>query len=638
MAQTLSAALAAPPPNASFPSHPSPPSPLPAFRLRTAAMRALRRCERAAFLSEGVTFSTVAAAASGGVRSLPRYPWPVFNRSSGCFPPPAFASRGELLEYEEALREAAALDDALNFSLGASTPAERAEADAAVEAAMVPCVDFVTRRRRVQRKNGNIAGGSGSGGGAAAEGAKKKETAPPPPTTSTTTQQPCSQQPPPSFSSSPSPSPPTFLTRFSALGVRLTCATVSASWLEGKRRRAEADEIYWGCLGVTSGLLSSSSSSSSHSASAGLQKHVTKRSFRRRGHWWTRLALNAEAAGRPSQALEIVEAALADDAEHSVCFGDRLGLMRRGFRLARPPRRWRAPPPSWAAAAGREPRERVLVASTLDSSISTSTNAKSVFEGNLSVENLALLHYSKPENGGWQGAHAEGGVWGCLFRALFHDVMFPSPLGNSNGNDNNSAFSPASLSMLRVPCQRYPLDFGSPLFYELRQRSIDALLDEISSSSPQEVAAMVSAAWDRGLGAYAAGGTEARWNRSGPGSGEGRSGGGGGGGSSGSSRGGGREELRELCGCLGGRALAAVLELFAKGVAREGGMPDLVLWRRKRSGGSGSGGNDDDDDGDGSEKKKSSSSSEAIFGEAMVVEVKGPRDRLSVRCWSFFFF
>ena len=635
MTAALCAALAAAPSPASAPAAPpslSAPrsSPLPAFRLRTAAMRALRRCERAAFLSEGVTFSTVSAAAAGGMRSLPRYRadrW----RAPGPALPPAFASRAEFLEYETSLAEAAALDDALDRSLSASTPAERAEAAAAVEAAMVPCVDFVTRRRQMMGGDGDGGGGGGfptsppPPGGAGGGGAgTKKENAPPPPTATAAatataastwqTQQNCSSPQPPA--AAPAPSSASFLTRFSALGVRLACATVSAAWLEGRRRRAEADEIHWGCLGVTappSPSPSSGPSSAAAAAAVGQQQSPPQErrcSFRRRGHWWTRLALNAEAAGRPSQALEVVEAALADDADN-VSWGDRLGLMRRGHRLARPPRRWKAPPAAWAAAAGREPRERVLVAATLDSSTtsnsrSASKNAKSVFEGNLTVERLALDFYSKPQNGGWKGAHAEGGVWGCLFRALFHDVMFPpsSPSseteiggGSSGGSsDGCSSSELRALSMLRVPCQRYPLDFGSPLFYELRKDQIDALLERIRASSPADLAGTVSRIWDRGLGPYAAGGTEGRWNTS-----DGR----------GPRGGAGRQELRELCGCLGGRALAAVLELFAKGVAREGGMPDLVLWRLKVQEGS-----------------------VDLFGEAMVVEVKGPRDRLSVR---FFF-
>ena len=53
------------------------------------------------------------------------------------------------------------------------------------------------------------------------------------------------------------------------------------------------------------------------------------------------------------------------------------------------------------------------------------------------MERLALDHYSRPENGGWKGAHAEGGVWGCLFRALFHDVMFPSSSSSSSELDSN---------------------------------------------------------------------------------------------------------------------------------------------------------------------------------------------------------
>lgn len=607
--RALSSALAVPPPPAlsstSTSSIPPSPSPLPAFRLRTAAMRALRRCERAAFLSEGVTFAAVAAAASGGMRSLPRYRADrVLGISrAGPPPPPAFASRADLLEYERALTEAAALDDALNLSLAASTAAERAEADAAVEAAIIPCVDFVTRRR--QRGGGN---GSGSGGGGS------KENAPTTTTAAAATQQLCSSAPSPPPPQPSSSSSVAFLTRFSALWVRLSCATAAASWLEMKRRRTEADEIYWGCLGVTAPPSSSSSSSASRSSNAGGGGGRSSQGiqrFRRRGHWWTRLALNAEAAGRPSQALEIVESALADDPEN-VSWGYRLGLMRRGFRLAKPPRRWRAPPAAWAAAAEREPREQVLVASTLDPS-SAPNNAKSIFEGNLTVEQLALSHYSRPENGGWKGAHAEGGVWGCLFRALFHDVMFsirsPSEnrLGGGGGSSNGG--DPRALSMLRVPCQRYPLDFGSPIFYEVRKGAIDPLLKRIRGADPAAVAGMVSSAWDRGLGPYAAGGTEGRWNAS-PG---------------------GREELRELCGCLGGRALAAVLELFARGLAREGGMPDLVLWRR-RSESEGRGSGDDDE----KEKEEKTSSSHDLFGEAMVVEVKGPRDRLSVR-FSFLF-
>ena len=612
------------------------------------------------------------------MRSLPRYRFDRSPRSSAAADanstttttttiPPAFTSREDFLEYERALAEAARLDDALNASLAASAPAERAEADAAVEAAMVPCVDFVTRRNR--RKIGGEAGSGGGSGGeeagaAAAAVTTKKENAPPAATTATPQQTDCpsSSSCPPPLPPPPLPPPPppaavpSFLARFSALGVRLTCATAAASWLEGKRRRAEADEIYHGCLGVTAPLSSSSSISSPSSPSGTGQQQSSHEQppfffFRRRGHWWTRLALNAEASGRPSQALELVEAALADD-EENVSWGDRLGLMRRGFRLARPPRRWRAPPAAWAEAAGREPRERVLVAATINNNFpattalsflslsSSSSNAKSVFEGNLTVEQLALDFYSRPKNGGWKGAHAEGGVWGCLFRALFHDVMFPTAAAASfssseiddtrgggtggGGAENRNSSSIRALSMLRVPCQRYPLDFGSPLFYELRKPAIDSLLRRIRAASAAEVAGMVSGAWDRGLGPYAAGGTEGRWNRSGPG--------------------GGREELRELCGCLGGRALAAVLELFAKGVAREGGMPDLVLWRRRRrrSGGGGGGerggdeANDaDDGDGDKRDKSESPSSSNGLFGEAMVVEVKGPRDRLSVRFFGF---
>lgn len=65
-----------------------------------------------------------------------------------------------------------------------------------------------------------------------------------------------------------------------------------------------------------------------------------------RSHWWTRLAINTEHLGRPLQALEFAESALADA---WVRGGGRLDLQRRILRLGKPPRRWRRPP--WANAA-----------------------------------------------------------------------------------------------------------------------------------------------------------------------------------------------------------------------------------------------------------------------------------------------
>ena len=50
----------------------------------------------------------------------------------------------------------------------------------------------------------------------------------------------------------------------------------------------------------------------------------------RRGEWWLRLSINAEHLGRPVDALELAETALADD---YLSNGDRLALQRRVLRL-----------------------------------------------------------------------------------------------------------------------------------------------------------------------------------------------------------------------------------------------------------------------------------------------------------------
>jgi fanconi-associated nuclease 1 len=86
------------------------------------------------------------------------------------------------------------------------------------------------------------------------------------------------------------------------------------------------------------------------------------------------------------------------------------------------------------------------------------------------------------------------------------------------------------------------------------------------------------------------------------------------------------EHLAELAGCLGGAAVAAVCEAFCEDYAGwRGGMPDLVVWQRRElppeeeplagaSGGTGT---------------------FYPYGEARLVEVKSPNDKLSEqqRAW-----
>ncbi len=338
---------------------------------------------------------------------------------------------------------------------------------------------------------------------------------------------------------------PMFLRRYCAAWVHVAMATAGVSVLERRRRYREAADRLQQLLGGW--------------PSPG-----------RRGGWWARLSTDLEHLGRAADALEVAEAALADGA---LGRGDRLGLQRRALRLGRPPRRWRRPP--WAAAALREPREARLAAALLPppGGGPLLPGAKSRFASLaddskvVGVEELALEHYAQPAQGGWRGAHCEGGAWSSLFGLLFYEALFDASVPDA----------------LRAPLQAGPLDLDEPggAFYAARAACIEARIAAIADGGAP---ALLTAAWAAHHGEAVRGVAWERWSP---------------------------DDLSEIARCVGGPALAAVCRMLAEDHGGwRGGMPDLLLWRP------------DPDLPPGAPR-------------ARLVEVKGPRDRLSdqQRAW-----
>jgi Fanconi-associated nuclease 1 len=252
----------------------------------------------------------------------------------------------------------------------------------------------------------------------------------------------------------------------------------------------------------------------------------------KRGHWWLRLSTDLEHLGRPGDALEIAETALADE---SLGPGDRLALQRRVLRLGKPPRRWKRPP--WAAAAQREPREVRIEGRPL----AATTGMKSRFYGfngeQCTVEELALQYYARSEGGGYLGTHSEGGIWATLFGLLLWPVLFSCEVPDA----------------FRTPFQTAPLDLDSDGFYAAREREIEARLADVAAGAAP---AMLAGVWAEQQGTLARGVSWDRWRL---------------------------EELQEIAECIEGPGLAAVCRLLALDHGGwAGGMPDLLLWHPDR--------------------------------------------------------
>ena len=469
-----------------------------AVRLAAAPATTLRRAERVFWGDEhgSVADAGGVAAVAAAADCLP----PPYTPSR---PPPLFPDRASLDDYEAALVQAGALDDALAASEGREEAAE-----AGVPSALAPLSTFLLH-------------------GAARD-------APPPPHL------------------------PPFLSHVNAAALLTAAASVGAAWLERGRGWREASALLRALLG-------------------------TRHWPRRRGDWWTRLAVNAEHEGAPSTALDIVTAALADGA---VDGGDRLGLQRRFVRLAKPPRRWGAPPP-FAAASAREPRVFTIEAAPTARVVGVKSRfvlgavngdgegggdaaaCPPPFPTTTSVETLALHHYAT--TGGWSGTHGEGGPWARLFSLLLGGAVW-------------GGAPPGALPRRGLPA---PLDVGMPSFYDVQREMVDAVLGELEGLHPEALAGRVLAAWRERCGGGVAGSdastTTAIITRTAP------------------------TDLADVAACAGPARLTTILRLIARGGGVASSFPDLTLWRVETR----------------------NAAALATRGYLRLIEVKGPRDRLS---------
>ncbi|OWZ01101.1 hypothetical protein PHMEG_00027583, partial [Phytophthora megakarya] len=242
---------------------------------------------------------------------------------------------------------------------------------------------------------------------------------------------------------------------------------------------------------------------------------------RKRGYWWDRLALNLEHLKCKDQARDTCVNALEDP---HVLATDRFALQRRLNRLER--------------QNDREQNRRVESLSTADLSLQSTgtslitpdwdneneektevhntykyrqhhivgrplnrqTGEKSRFVGYddepCTVEQLVLQYYrdhhavdkiseESMESGGWYGVHSEGTVFGNMFGILMWDVLY--------------ACIP---DVFQTPFQSAPLDFGyADVFYEARRELIDRRISQVKSEwTVEELLSAFVARWNSEYG------------------------------------------------------------------------------------------------------------------------------------------
>ncbi|KAL3665099.1 hypothetical protein V7S43_009732 [Phytophthora oleae] len=228
---------------------------------------------------------------------------------------------------------------------------------------------------------------------------------------------------------------------------------------------------------------------------------------RKRGYWWDRLALNLEHLKCLDQARDTCVNALEDP---HVLAADRIALQRRLNRLERQKGRgetMRMESLSTADLLLQNTGTSMITPSTEDDNNKDEANAaahtsyeyrrnhivgrplnrqmgeKSRFVGYddepCTVEQLVLQYYrgyeydlsgDKLKTGGWYGVHSEGMVFGNLFGILMWDVLYAS-----------------IPDVFQTPFQSAPLDFGyADIFYETRRELIERRLAQVKDEWTME--------------------------------------------------------------------------------------------------------------------------------------------------------
>ncbi|KAF3457092.1 hypothetical protein FNV43_RR01749 [Rhamnella rubrinervis] len=376
----------------------------------------------------------------------------------------------------------------------------------------------------------------------------------------------------------------TFRSCFSASWVYSKVILLGVSFLERERRgtvspllvcpMVSSAAVHWICTCRNLELSGTSNTISMYSSAIYLLKQLLEcfTCDGRRGYWMLRLSVDLEHIGYHDESLSIAESGLLDP---WVRAGSRMALQRRVLRLGKPPRRWKIP--DFAKSIKRKINEVHVRGRPLNSEM----GMKSRFYGEdgeqCGVEQLALQYYAG-EGGGWKGVHTESGIWLTIFGLLMWDIMF-SDVPNVFRTRFQQNVACASVVVTQFILQTAPLDLETDSFYLVRKDKIEYHLRKIHDGMAEEI---LITSWESHLGTACRG---VNWDRHT------------------------LPDLRAAVGCIGGPCLALLCQHLAQDYRSwSSGMPDLLLWRFHE---------------------------EYNKAEAKLVEVKGPRDRLSEqqRAW-----
>ncbi|BAU01141.1 hypothetical protein VIGAN_11030700 [Vigna angularis var. angularis] len=138
----------------------------------------------------------------------------------------------------------------------------------------------------------------------------------------------------------------------------------------------------------------------------------------RRGYWTLRLSIDLEHLGFIDESLQVSENGLLDP---WVRAGSRMALQRRVLCLGKPPRRWKVP--SYSRSALQKIPQVFVQGRPLNSDLGGKSRYYNEEGKQCGVEELALNYYAR-DGGGWQGVHAESGIWLTIFGLLMWDVIY----------------------------------------------------------------------------------------------------------------------------------------------------------------------------------------------------------------------
>ncbi|KAL1208950.1 Fanconi-associated nuclease 1-like protein [Cardamine amara subsp. amara] len=252
----------------------------------------------------------------------------------------------------------------------------------------------------------------------------------------------------------------------------------------------------------------------------------------RRGYWTVRLSTDLEHMGRPNESLLVAEQGLLDP---WVRAGSRVALQRRILRLAKPPRRWKAP--TFSNLVENKIPEVTIQGRSLNCEVGMKNRFYGEDGEQCGVEQLALQYYNG-EGGGWQGLHTESSIWLTIFGLLMWDILFSDVPG-----------------VFQTRFQTAPLDLETESFYITRKETIESQLEKVANGMAEEIL-IISYETHRGTACRGV-----AWERFS------------------------LEELRAAVACVGGVCVASLCRHLAQDYRSWcSGMPDLLLWRFKENG------------------------------------------------------